>query len=167
MCFNEGTKILYLNKQKKDEYISVELLKKGNLIKTFRHGYRKIDLIGKNILINDPSIASKCMYKMPKTETNELLEDLIVTGNHSIMVDSIPEQVLKQNISKIDNKYLLLSSASDHFEQITTKKPYVYYQLVLDNEHDDDAMYGIWANGILTETPSKQFFKKQKFILSK
>jgi hypothetical protein len=169
MCFNEGTQILYLNKKRKDEYIDIEKLRKGNFIKTFRHGYRKIDLIGRNILINNTSVYKKCMYKMVKNEENELLEDLIVTGNQSLLVDSIEEQELNEHVfSKptpmIDNKYLLLAAASKQFEQITTKKPFIYYHLVLDNEDDDDVMYGIWANGILTNTPSKQYFKQEKFI---
>ena len=171
MCFNEGTNILYLNKKMKDEYIAVELLRKGNVIKTFKHGYRKIDLIGRNILINNPTLYKNCMYKMAKTETNGLSEDLIVTSNHSILVDSLSEkekfrneQIFLKPTPRIDNKYLLLAIVSGEFEQIKTKKPYIYYQLVLDNEMDDEAMYGIWANGILTETPSKQYFKKQKFI---
>ena len=32
------------------------------------------------------------MYKMEKTETNGLIEDLIVTGGHSILVDDLGEQ---------------------------------------------------------------------------
>ena len=170
-CFNEGTKILYLNKQMVDEYVRIELLRKGDFVKTFKHGYRKIDLIGKNILINNPSIYSKCMYKMEKTETNGLIEDLIVTGGHSIMVDTMTkeEQELNEQLfwgatPKLDKKYLLLAAASSQFAPIKNKKPYVYYHLVLENEDNVEARYGIWANGILTETPTKEFFLKHKFI---
>ncbi len=170
-CFNEGTKILYLNKQMVDEYIRIELLRKGDFVKTFKHGYRKIDLIGKNILINNPSIYSKCMYKMEKTDTNGLIEDLIVTGGHSIMVDTMTkeEQELNEQLfwgptPKLDKKYLLLAAASNQFAPIKNKKPYVYYHLVLENEDNSEARYGIWANGILTETPTKEFFLKHKFI---
>jgi len=170
-CFNEGTKIMYLNKKREDAYICIEKLRKGDLIKTYKHGYRKIDLIGRNILINNPDIYKNCMYKMVKTETNELTEDLIVTGGHSILVDSMSEKEKKLNkqlvgeTPMIDNKYLLLAAGSEQFEQINNKKPYVYYHLVLDNEDNDESQYGIWSNGILTETPSKEFFKKHKFIL--
>ena len=47
ICFNQGTKILCCNKNLKEEYISIENLKKGDLVKTYKHGYKKIDLIGK------------------------------------------------------------------------------------------------------------------------
>lgn len=171
-CFNEGTKILYLNKKMVDEYICIELLRKGDFVKTFKHGYRKIDMIGRNVLINNPNIYKNCMYKMVKTDTNGLLEDLIVTGGHSIMVDEMTEKEKEMNDELflgptpiLDKKYLLLAAVSNQFVPIEDKKEYTYYHFVLDNEDDEDARYGIWANGILTETPSKQYFKKQKFIM--
>ena len=112
------------------------------------------------------------MYKMEKTDTNGLIEDLIVTGGHSILVDEISEEerVLNEELfwgptPKLDKKYLLLASVSNQFKPMKNKKPYIYYHLVLDNEDEDEARYGIWANGILTETPSKEFFKKQRFML--
>jgi hypothetical protein len=153
-----------------DEYIKIELLRAGDFVKTYKHGYRKIDLIGRNILINNPNLYSKCMYKMEKTDTNGLLEDLIVTGNHAILVDHMTEEKeLNEEwlgpTPMLDKKYLLLTAVSKQFTSMKNKKPYVYYHLVLDNEEEDEARYGIWANGILTETPSKEYFKKQKFIL--
>lgn len=50
-CFNEGTKILCLNKKLEEEYIAIENLRKGDLVKSYKHGYIKIDLIGKNPMI--------------------------------------------------------------------------------------------------------------------
>jgi hypothetical protein len=171
-CFNEGTKILYMNKQIVDQYIRIELLKPGDFVKTFKHGYRKIDMIGKNVLINTPTNFKKCMYKMEKTYTNGLIADLIVTGGHSILVDEISdeERVLNEQLfwgptPKLDNKYLLLSAVSSQFKPIKNNKKYTYYHLVLENEDVNEERYGIWANGILTETPSKDFFKKQRFML--
>jgi hypothetical protein len=171
MPFNEKTKILYLNKLLQDEYIRIECLKKGDVVKTYRHGYRKIDIIGKNILTNKPSVHSKCMYKMEKTDTNGLMDDLIMLGNHSILVDNLEnckelnETLWGKSTPTIDKKYLLLAAASPDFVSIQNTKLYVYYNLVLDNENDEEVRFGIWANGILTETPSKKIFSQQKFIL--
>jgi len=172
VCFNEGTKILYMNKQMVDQYIRIELLKPGDFVKTFKHGYRKIDMIGKNVFINTPTIFKKCMYKMEKTDMNGLIADLIVTGGHSILVDEISdeERVLNEQLfwgptPKLDNKYLLLAAVSNQFKPIKNNIKYTYYHLVLDNEDVNEERYGIWANGILTETPSKEFFKKQRFML--
>jgi hypothetical protein len=171
MPFNEKTKILYLNHSLKDEYIRIECLRKGDVVKTYRHGYRKIDAIGRNIVINKPGVHTKCMYIMEKTGSNGLLEDLIMLGNHSILVDDLGEyqptneQLWGGTTPTLDKKYLLLAAASSQFVPVQNTKPHVYYNLVLDNENDDEVRFGIWANGILTETPSKKLFAQQKIIV--
>jgi hypothetical protein len=174
-CFNFDTKILCLNHLFEEEYIPIQNLKSGDLVKTYLHGYRRIDLIGKISFANNPNKWNHCMYKMVKTEENGLLEDLILTGGHSILVDSISEEEQKrldkfglsdfpvQN--KIDNKYLLLASVSDEFIKLTGSDIYTCYHLVLETNGNDDKEFGIWANGILTETTSKNYFKTQSYTL--
>jgi sugar lactone lactonase YvrE len=167
LCFNEDTKILCLNHSFEEEYIPIQDLKKGDLVKTYLHGYRKVDLIHKGVLFNNPNDWRNTMYKMEKTEENGLLEDLIVTGGHSILVDSISqeeqERLDKLGLSdfqvnyKFDNKYLLLASVSDHFIPLTDNKKYTYYHLTLENNGDDNQQFGIWANEVLTETTCKNY----------
>ena len=170
VCFNEGTKILCLNKQFEEEYIPIEHLRKGDLVKSYKHGYRRIDLIGKNSMINDPNRFTNCMYKMEKTAENGLIEDLIITGGHSILVDDL--EIYKEKNDKIfgstlmvDDKYLLLSAVSNDFKKIENVNLYTYYHFTLENDGDDNERFGVWANGILTETPSKNYFTKN-FIAS-
>jgi hypothetical protein len=169
-CFNEGTKILCF-KNKKDRYVPIEQLQSGDLVKTYKYGYRKIDLIGKNYLWNNPDNFSHCMYKMAKTDTNGLFEDLIVTGGHSILVDDLGEykehnqQLFHGTTPKIEDKYLLLAAVSKEFVQLTEPKKYTYYHFILENNGNDNEQFGVWANGVLTETPSKNFFMQSHFIL--
>lgn len=40
-------------------------------------------------MINNPEDFKGCMYKLEKTEENGLLEDLIVTGWHEVLVDDL------------------------------------------------------------------------------
>lgn len=171
-CFNKGTKILCLNKMLQEEYIPVENLKKGDLVKSFKHGYRRIDLIGKNDMINNPNKFNECMYKMTKTEENELMDDLIVTGGHGILVDDLG--IHKEENDKlydtnktplIDNKYLLLAAVSSNFVKLEDNNLYTYYHFILENNGDNDERFGVWANGILTETPSKKQFNNHKYTL--
>jgi len=169
-CFNKGTKILILNKNIEEEYIPIENLRKGDLVKSYQHGYRKIDLIGKNPMINNPNRFNECMYKMEKTEENGLIEDLIVTGGHSILVDDLG--ICKEENDKIfgtthmiDDKYLLLSAVSKDFKKLENTNLYTYYHFILENDGDNDKRYGVWANGILTETPCKNHFTNHKYIL--
>jgi hypothetical protein len=102
---------------------------------------------------------------MEKTEENGLLEDLIVTGGHSILVDEFSESEkeklnkngVKEYIYKIDDKYLLFASASDQFVPLTDNEKYNYYHLTLENNGDGNQQFGIWANGVLTETTCNDY----------
>ena len=170
-CFNEGTQILCLNKELKDEYIKIEELRKGDLVKCYKYGYRRIDVIGKNAMINNPKKWISCMYKMSKTDENGLTEDLIVTGGHSILVDELGElkeesdRVFGGNSPMIDDKYLLLASVSKSFKKLENNNTYTYYHFVVENEGDDSKSYGVWANGVLTESTSKKYFSSQNFFI--
>ena len=163
-CYNKGTKILCLNKHFEEEYIPIENLKKGDIVKSYEHGYRKIDAITPSVIINNPNIWNHCMYKMVKTEQNGLLEDLIVTGSHAILVDDLAKYKKKNDTlflgktPKINDKYLLLACISNNFKKIEDNKIYTYFHFILENNGDDDQRFGVWANGILSETPSKNFY---------
>jgi len=168
-CFNEGTKILCLNKNFEEKYVPIEKLRKGDIVKSYKHGYRKIDLIGKGIMINNSNINNNRMYKMIKTEKNGLIKDLLITGGHSILVDDLGslkeenEKIIGE--VKIDDKYLLLASVSKDFIKIKENKEFTYYHFVLENNGDDNERFGVWANGILTETTSRNHFVNHKYTL--
>jgi len=167
-CFNEGTKILCMNHNLQDEYTSIELLKIGDFVKTYKHGYRKVSKVITGKLRNNPKKWNMCMYKMVKTPTNGLMEDLIVTGGHSLLVDEISDTeqakydemgLTEFSKTSIDNKKLLLSSVSDHFTPMQDREIYTYYHLLLENNDDDEERFGIYANGVLTETPNVKTVK--------
>jgi len=162
-CFNEGTTILCLNKNLEEEYIPIECLKKGDVVKSYKHGYRRIDVIYKNVMINNPDKFNQCMYLMERTDDNGLIDDLIVTGGHSILVDDLgiykeENDLIFGGIQMIDDKYLLLAAVSKDFVKLMTHSLYTYYHIILENNGNDDERFGVWANGILTETPPKQHF---------
>lgn len=84
-CFKEGTQILTNN-----GYKSIETLRKGDFIQTLKNGYKKIDTIGKTE-INHACFEERVknqLYKCSKTKYPELFDDLIITGSHSILVNS-------------------------------------------------------------------------------
>jgi len=169
-CFSEDTKILCLNLDSKEEYIPVKNLKKGDLVKTYLHGYRKINIICKGILKNNISKFRDCMYKMKKTDENGLIEDLMVTGGHSIMVDELTKEehdttVRIWKLDQVDNKYLLMAGISDKFEQIQGDKIFKYYHFSLENDGNPDNRYGVFANGVLVETPSETDIKTFKTVV--
>ena len=163
-CFNENTKILCLNNGE-EEYIPVQHLKVNDLVKTYLHGYRKIRLIKHGTLYNNPSKFTTCMYVLKKTEENGLLEDLIVTGGHSILVDELTDEEEQKQKKihfkiKIDDKHLLLSAFSSLFEPVTEKgKKFTWYHFCLEPDNYDER-FGVYANGVLLETPSENYLKQ-------
>jgi hypothetical protein len=121
-------------------------------------------------MINNPEKFLNCMYKMKKTDENGLIEDLIITGGHAILVDDLgifkeENEILFGSIEMINDKYLLLASLSDQFVKLENISVYIYYHFILENNGNNEDRYGVWANGILTETPNKNFFMGQKFNL--
>jgi streptogramin lyase len=169
-CFNEGTKILCI-KNNEEVYIPIQDLRNGDEVKTYLHGNRKIKLIGKRKMINSKNIF-KSMYIWRKSEENDLIEDLFITGAHSILLDELTEEDIInekkfrkcKNIKSIDDKFLLLACSNKQFEQINDREVYTYYHLVLE---DDNKFrnFGIWVNGILSETICEEFFLRHKFDL--
>jgi hypothetical protein len=61
-------------------------------------------------------------------------------------------------LKMIDDKYLLLASIGDRFEKIFNENEYDIYHIVIGNEQ-----YGIYADNVLSETMSYNFFKNMKY----
>ena len=122
-CFNRGTKILCL-KNNEEIYIPIENLQKGDLVKTYLHGYRKIDSLMHSIFKNNVNEFTKSMYIMPKQD--DMIDDLIITGGHSILIDEYESEEVKNQhkqlfggeLDPIDDKYLLLAGKSSKFRQL-------------------------------------------------
>jgi hypothetical protein len=150
-CFGEDTKILTkINGIKK--YIGIKELKPGDLVKTYKSGYKKIKLIGSKPITNNPKSKEYSLYKMEST-------GLVLTGAHSILVDNLD---ISFHIGMIEDKYLLNIMYSDKFKQITEPIQMQIYHLVLESDNINKR-YGIYANGILAETTfEKDFFKHFK-----
>lgn len=162
-CLNKGTKILCI-KDSIEIYIPIELLKKGDIVKTYKHGSRKIYDIIHHYLYNKPTFFGDCMYIMKKENNIELIEDLILTGGHSLLIDHPTENEQKYALEIfgqkffIDEKQLIPTAAILGFSKILERKMYIYYQLAIENNRDNDQRFGIWANGVLVETPSVNQF---------
>lgn len=167
-CFNYGTQILTLDVDMKPKYIPIQELKPGMIVSTYFYGPRKISMIGYSKMLNNPDNWRVCMYKMAKK--GDMIDDLIITGGHSILVDNPPtgDELVKQKQYwgnkqyKIRDKYKILSSVSRDFEQIKTHDVFTYYHLVLEHP-DPEYQFGIWANGVLTESQSKRHFIEHQY----
>jgi hypothetical protein len=165
-CFNKGTKILCLNEQLQEEWLPIETLKENQLVKTYLHGYKKIKMIGEGRGVNTSGRNIKNMYKY-NYKSNDFDEPLMITGAHAILVDDIKEckeendKILLKwhdKITMVDDKYLLLAVVSSDFEVMEEGYEFTYYHFCLESENEKDR-YGVWANGVLTESISLYDFK--------
>jgi hypothetical protein len=161
-CFHENTKILCLINNK-EEFIEIKNLKKGVFVKTYNNGYIKIELIGSNKFYNsiNNDIANQ-LYILSKDDHLNLIEDLIITGTHGVLVPELTsEEVINtiKIINKIyitDNLYRLYPCVNSLFKPYD-EGYYNVWHIVLENKNIY-TNYGINANGLLVETCSKFYY---------
>lgn len=163
-CFLEGTKI-YAHVHDKDVYVNIEDLREGDLINTYLHGKKVIKFIGKDTLFNNPDKWNGCLKKLPKS--GDMIDDLYITGAHSLLVDEVSEKESEGVIAiygtsnrKIDDKFMLNAWVSEKTEPVLTKDFFTIYHIVLEHDEDENKKYGIWANGVLTESQCEKHFIK-------
>ena len=159
-CFKKDTKILCF-KDNQEIYIPIQNIKKNDLVKTLNNGYLRVNFIGKsniNNSNNNERILSR-LYKCPKDKYNDLIDDLYITGGHSILVDDLSiEEKEKTNeiwgkLQKTDDKYRLMAYVDKKCEPYQVGGEFEIYHIALENK-DYYANYGVYANGLLVETCS-------------
>ena len=165
-CFLKSSKILTNH-----GYIPIEDLKKGDLVKTLLHDFKPIDIIGKKEIYH---VASKeriknQLYQCSKDNYPELLEPLVLTGSHCLLIENSTSLVTAEQVEKIiqvngaiyltDDKLRLPTCVDEKTTVFPMEGNYTIYHLALEN--DDYYMnYGIYANGLLVETTSKRYLKE-------
>ena len=164
VCFKEDTKILTDH-----GYIPIQYLRKGDMIKTFKDGYKPINMIGKKD-IHHSAIKERIkdqLYMCSQNKYPEVFEDLVITGCHSILVSSFKDDAQRENTMKLfngkiyvtDAKYRLPACLDDKASVYEKEGMYTIYHIALD--HDNYLMnYGIYANGLLVESCSQRYIKE-------
>lgn len=167
-CFKDGTKILTEN-----GYMPIENLKIGDMIKTIKHGYVPISLIGKSQIYNrglDRRIPDQ-LYLCNQDNYPEIFEDLIITGAHSILVNNFINEKQRNKTRDInkdlyitDNKYRLPACVDDRAVVYNIKGNHMIYHIALENDNYY-GNYGIYANGLLVESCSNRYLKELSNML--
>jgi len=168
-CFGEDTKILCFNGEKsEEEYIQIKDIRKGTLVKTVLNGYIPVDMIGKSTIQNSANDDrnKERLYKCTKDKYPEIVgEDLILTGGHSILVDTLSEEQekkTKETINKIyvtDKKFRLFAFLDPRAEPYKVDGEFPIFHIALESDNDR-INYGVYANGLLVETCSKRYMKE-------
>ena len=160
ICFKEGTKILCLV-DGVETYIPIETMTTNTLVKTSLDGYKKVELLGFSKLYN-PSNTLKSLnrlYKCTPAKYPELTEDLIITGHHAILENTITEKQRADlidamgNIYVTDRKYRLLACVDDRAEPYTEEGVHTIWHFALENP-EQTWNYGVYAHGLLVESCS-------------
>jgi len=164
-CFLEGSTIL-CEVDGLEQYVPVEKLQRGSLVKTSLDGFKPVVLLGKGTLQNpgDDTRIENRLYKCTPSQYPDLTSDLSLTGNHSILEFPITEkhkEATLQRLGKLyvtDKKYRVMACDDDRAEPWNSKGAYRIWHFAL--EHYDEGMnYGVYANGLLVESCSIRFLK--------
>lgn len=157
-CFLEGSTIL-CQVDGVEQYVPVENLRNGTLVKTSLHGYKKVVAVGKGSIQNpgDDTRTENRLYRCSPSQYPVLKQDLYLTGCHSILEFPITDKQKEDTIAHLgklfvtDNKYRLMACVDERAEPWNSEGEYPIYHFALENE-DDGMNYGVYANGLLVET---------------
>ena len=166
LCFKENSKILCLINNS-EVYLPIQEIRKGTLVKTSLDGYIPVDTIGYTKIYNSGnSLRSRNrLYECSPDKYPELFESLIITGCHSILVDSLTdkqENDIMEELGRLmitGNKYRLMACYDEKSEPYKIEGLYNIWHLALENENYY-RNYGIFANGLLVETCSRRMMKE-------
>jgi len=158
-CFKEDAKILT-----DKGYIKIQELRPGDLVKTLSNGFKPIHSIGKRD-IHHPASSERIkdqLYLCTKENYPELLEDLVITGGHSILVSQFKDDIQQEKntsifkgIVKTEGYYNLLACVDERASVYSEAGNYTIYHFALEN-NDCYTNYGVYANGLSVETMSKK-----------
>jgi len=166
MCFKEDSKILCFV-DGVEKYVPVQNIRPGTLVKTLTSGYVPVNMIGSSKMYNDGSNSRGInkLYKFTQKNYKEITEDLIITGCHSVLVDSLTDvqaDATREIVGRIlitENKYRLMAALDHNAEPFLEEGVFPIWHLALD--HEDERMnYGVYANGLLVETTSKRMLRE-------
>jgi hypothetical protein len=160
LCFKKGTKILCEN----GIYIPIEELKIGDLVKTYKHGYQKIIMTAHSRVCYHIQNATNQLYTYLRESNPDLIEDLHLTGGHSLLLDTLTEEesanmkqiTWAQDEFFVEDKYKLLAWLSRDLCVATEQDAEIYHFTLEPPENAKPShVYGIYANGVLAESCSK------------
>jgi hypothetical protein len=159
VCFGKGTLI-----QCEGGSVPVEELKVGMKVKTLKHGYKAVTLMGTSTIHNraDSERVRERLYIYPK-------ENLILTGGHSVLLDDVSGDQLNRikrsfgGVFFTEGKLRLMAMDDETAIPYLAKGVFPIYNFVLEapNEHTN---YGVFANGKLVESSFPYWVKKMKLL---
>ena len=166
-CFNRNTTLLCFNEiHQQEEWVAVQTLFKNKnkvKVKTYLHGYKTIEHVGKGILKNNGSVKnSKCMYR------SIYKPHVMVTGAHALLLDRVQmSRVRTKRVKQLDGKWLVrVCDAPEQFEKIMDEAEYEYYHVSLTKEPTGQTIFGVYTNGIESDERLMETMDDAAFLKS-
>lgn len=151
ICFLKNTKITILENNTEIEK-SVELLKKGDLVKTNPNEYHKINFIGTQKL-NLTTDLDKIRV-LPKNSIQENLpyENLYLTSGHSLLFKDL------KNVNEFYNKDVYDNNIEDYYK-IMTQHCKLCNKIILEEVNDliENNQLFVYHFSLESENPSSQY----------
>jgi len=160
ICFKKGTKILCEN----EIYMPIEEIKIGDLVKTYKRGYQQVIMSSHSSLRESSKNKLNQLYTYSREKNPDLIEDLHLTGGHSLLVDGLTEDEsndMKQiswqrDEYAVEDKFKLLACFSRDICIAAEQHVDIYHFTLEPPENAKPThVYGIYANGILAESCSQ------------
>jgi hypothetical protein len=170
-CFIEGTNILIYDEIEKEE--KIENLKIGDLIKTSSGDYKQIKHIGYNYIQFNKHPEYIRVMRKNTFKQNVPNKDLFVVSGHSFLFKNFnyANEYFTFNIydNNIEPYYKIMAAHCSLCDQATSndlcgKNMIKYYHFSLESENED-SQYGIYSNGMLSETMSISYFKQSGLLV--
>jgi hypothetical protein len=154
-----------------EQHTPVQAITKGTLVKTLKHKYLPVNIIGSSKIYNSGNkdrILNR-LYRLPKSAYPALKEDLILTGGHCSLIDIIPSYELRQkliekqgNVFTTEGKYRLPTLLDEKAIPYEEEGTFTIWNFALETENSDaDTNYGVYANGLLVESGFRKSILKR------
>jgi hypothetical protein len=148
----------------------VQELKNGDMVKISTGEYKKLVFIGTKTINITKNIDKIRIMKQGTLGNNLPNKDLLVTSGHSVLFKNLENinEYYNENVynNNVEGYYKMMSQhcklfdyvKEEELENIRDGDNVSYYHFCLENE-DEEGQYGVYSNGILSETMSLSFSK--------
>lgn len=160
--FLEGTKITCQTPIGEEVQANVETLRKGDLVKTLKNGYVPV-ILSSIVTLRPPNYADGSIHILTQNSDPNLTADLYMASKHCTLVDNITDEMLLRSAlylgeyNKTDDMHKIPVGIDPRFSLLEHTENAQIWIFALQH-YEDHANYGIYANGILVESMSRQAF---------